>query len=91
MMTKNYDQLVEINHNLNWPYVPDHLYRILIFGGLGSRKSKALLKLTKNQQPDTAKFTYMSKIYSNQSVICLLTLIYVGFLGFCFVVGGSKT
>ena len=32
-MVKNYDQSIEINHNLNWPYVPDHAYRILIIGG----------------------------------------------------------
>ena len=30
MMMKNYDQLVEINHNPNWSYIPDHPYRILI-------------------------------------------------------------
>ena len=29
---KNYDQPVEINHNPNWPYIPDHPYRILIKG-----------------------------------------------------------
>ena len=27
---KNYDQLVEINCNLNWPYITDYLYRVLI-------------------------------------------------------------
>ena len=31
-MMKKYDQLVEMNHNLNWPYIPDHLYKILITG-----------------------------------------------------------
>ena len=25
---KNYDESIEINHNLNWPYIPDHSYRI---------------------------------------------------------------
>ena len=29
---KNYDQLVKINHNLNWS-ITDHPYRILIIGG----------------------------------------------------------
>ena len=29
-MTKNYDQLVGMNHNLNWPYTPDHPHRILL-------------------------------------------------------------
>ena len=32
-MMKNYDQSVEINHSINWPCIPDHLYRILIIGG----------------------------------------------------------
>ena len=31
---KNFDQLVEIIHNLNWHYVPNHCYRILTTGGL---------------------------------------------------------
>ena len=26
-MMKNDDQSVEINHNPNWPYIPDHPYR----------------------------------------------------------------
>ena len=30
---KNYDQSVEISDNPNWPYIPDHPYRILIIGG----------------------------------------------------------
>ena len=36
---KHYDQSVEINHNLNWPYISDKPYRILIIGGSGSRKN----------------------------------------------------
>ena len=50
---KSYDQSVEINHNTNWPYIPDHPNRVLIIGGLGSGKTNVLLKLTKQQQPDT--------------------------------------
>ena len=30
---KSYDPSVEINHNPNWPYIPDHPFRILIIGG----------------------------------------------------------
>ena len=30
IMTKNYDESVERNDNLNWPYMPDHPYKILI-------------------------------------------------------------
>ena len=40
---------------MNWPYIPDHPYRILIIGGLGSGKTNVLLNLIKHQQPDTDK------------------------------------
>ena len=39
----------KIEHN--WPYIPDHPYRILIVGGSGSGKTNALLNLM-NNQPD---------------------------------------
>ena len=45
---KNYGHLVKINHNLNCPYIPDHLYRILIIGGSGSGKTNVLFELNKN-------------------------------------------
>ena len=32
-------------HNEKWPYIPDHLYRIMIIGGSGSGKTNALLNL----------------------------------------------
>ena len=32
---KNYDESVEINHNPNCSYIPDHPDRILIIGGSG--------------------------------------------------------
>ena len=41
-MMRNYDQLVEINHYLNWPYISDHPYRILIIGS-GSGKTNVLM------------------------------------------------
>ena len=31
------------DHNLKWPFIPDHPYRILIIGGSGSGKKNALL------------------------------------------------
>ena len=34
MMMKNYDELVKINPNPNWPYIPDHPSRILIYNYL---------------------------------------------------------
>ena len=54
-MMKNYDQSLEINHNQNWPYIPDHPYRILIIGGSGSGKTNPLLNLIKKQRPDIDK------------------------------------
>ena len=37
------------DHNLKWPFIPDHPYRILIIGGSGSGKTNALLNLIKAQ------------------------------------------
>ena len=37
--------------NKNWPYIPDHRYRILIIGGSGSEKTNVLLNLLE-KQPD---------------------------------------
>ena len=45
------------NHNEKWPYIPDHPYRILIFGGSGSGKTNTLLNLI-NEQKDIDK-TYL--------------------------------
>ena len=42
-MMKNYDQLVEIDHNTNRVYLPDHPYRILIIDGSGSEKTNVIL------------------------------------------------
>ena len=55
-MMKKYNQSLKIGRNPNWSYIPDHAYRILIIGGLGSSKTNTLLKLKKkekNQQSDT--------------------------------------
>ena len=46
LCSKN-DQSVVINHNPNWPYIPDHPYKILIIGGSGSGKTSVLLNLIK--------------------------------------------
>ena len=53
----NFDDYANENkteHNLKWPYIPDHPYRILIIGGSGSGKTNALLNLI-NNQPDIDK------------------------------------
>ena len=44
---KTYDQSVQINHNLNWPYIPDHPYRILIIGGSGGSVLPDVIELNK--------------------------------------------
>ena len=46
-MMKKYDQSVEINHNPNWPDVPDHPYRMLIIAVSGSGKTKCIKELNK--------------------------------------------
>ena len=50
----------KINHNPNWPYIPDHPYRILIIGGSGSEKTSLLLNLIENQ-PDIDKICLYAK------------------------------
>ena len=47
-------------HNLKWPYIPDHPYRILIIGGSGSGKTNPLLNLISNQ-PDIDKIYLYAK------------------------------
>ena len=53
----NFDEYTNENkteHNSKWPYIPDHLHRILIVGRSGSGKTNALLNLIGNQ-PDIDK------------------------------------
>ena len=59
----NFDDYANENkteHNLKWPYIPDHPYRILIIGGSGSGKTNALLNLI-NNQPDIDKIYWYAK------------------------------
>ena len=59
----NFDEYTNeniIEHNLKWPYIPDHPYRILIIGGSGSGKTNALLNLM-NNQPDIGKIYLYAK------------------------------
>ena len=59
----NFDNYVNENktkHNKNWPYTPDHLYRILIIAGSRSGKTNVLLNLIGNQ-PDTDKICLYAK------------------------------
>ena len=59
----NFDDYTNENkteHNSKWPYISDHPYRILIVGGLGSRKTNALLNLI-NNQPNIHKICLYAK------------------------------
>ena len=72
----NFDDYTNENkteHNKNWPYTPDHPYRILITGSTGSGKTNALLNLIENQSdidkiylyanyPYEAKYRYLINI-----------------------------
>ena len=78
----NFDNYVNENktkHNKNWPYIPDHPYRILIIGGSGSGKTNLLLNLIENQpdidkiylyakDPYEAKYQYLIKIREKVSI-----------------------
>ena len=67
----NFDNYVNENktkHNKNWPYIPDHPYRILIIGGSGSGKTNLLLNLIENQPDIFIKHIYTQKIHMNQNI-----------------------
>lgn len=68
MMTKNYIELVNINHNPNWSYIPDHSYWIIIIGGFGSGKTNALLNLIKHRRPDSSESKYYLLINGREKV-----------------------
>ena len=62
----NFDSYANKNkteHNLKWPYVPDHPYRILIIGDSGSGKTNALLNLINNQQDINKIYLYAKDPY----------------------------
>ena len=59
----NLDSIVNNNneeHNKDWPYIPDHPYRILIIGGSGSEKTNTLLNLI-NERRDIEKIYLYAK------------------------------
>ena len=59
----NFDDYTNNNrteHNLHWPYIPNHSYRILIIGGSKSGKTNTLLSSI-NNQPDNNKIFFFAK------------------------------
>ena len=64
----NFDDYTNENktkHNLKWPYIPDHPYRLLIVGGSGSGKTNALLNLIVIS-PILIKYAYMKQYLINK-------------------------
>ena len=62
----NFDDYVNENktkHNENWPYIPDHPYRILIVGGSGSEKINVLLNLIQKQPVIDKIYLYAKDLY----------------------------
>ena len=59
----NFDDVIKENikeHNPNWPQIHDHLYRILIIGGSGFRKTNSFYYLI-NHQSDIDKIYLYAK------------------------------
>ena len=65
----NFDEYTNENkkeHNLNWPYIPDHSYKILIIGGSGTGKTNALLNLIHNQQGIDKIYLYVKDPFEDK-------------------------
>ena len=62
-MMVNHDGLIKINHNINWSYIQDCTYIILIICGSGSDKNYMLLNLIKHQRPDIGKIYLHTQRY----------------------------
>ena len=59
----NYTNENKTEHNLKWPYIPEHSYRISIIGGSGSGKANALLNLINNQPDIDEIYLYAKNSY----------------------------
>ena len=62
----NYFNENKTKHNKNWPYIPDHPYRILIIGGSGSGKTNLLLNLIENQRDIDKIYLYTKHPYESK-------------------------
>ena len=61
-----YTNVNKKEHNLNWPYLPDHSYRILIIGGSGTGKTNSLLNLINNQLDIDKIYLYAKDPYEDK-------------------------
>ena len=62
----NFDDYLNENkteHNLKWPYIPDHPYRILLIGASGSGKTSELLNLISHQADIDKIYLYAKDPY----------------------------
>ena len=65
----NFDEYTNENKkqpNLNWSYIPDHPYRILIIAGSGTGKTNAILNLLHNQQGIDKIYLYAKDPYEDK-------------------------
>ena len=65
----NFDEYTNenrINHNPNWPFIPDHPYRILIIGASRSGKTNTLLDLINNQPDIDNIYLYAKNPYEDK-------------------------
>ena len=65
----NFDEYTNENkkkRNLNWPYILDHPYKILIIGGSGTGKTNALLNLINNRQDIDKIYLYAKEPYEDK-------------------------
>ena len=61
-----YTNEIKREHNPNWPYIPDHPYRILLIGDSETGKTNALLNLINNQQDIDKIYLYAKDPYEDK-------------------------
>ena len=73
------DNIVNNNnkgHNEKWPYIPDHLYSILIIRGSGSGKTNTLIHLINEQRDIDKIYLYAKDLsepkYENLQIVKIL-------------------
>ena len=59
----DYTNKKKSQHNINWPYIPDHPHRMLIIGGSGSGKTNTLFNLIDNQPDIDTIYLYAKDLY----------------------------